>query len=397
MKKINRNITIVLIIILTFSFLPINKANAFLGIGDIVLDPSNLVQNTVTAGASTWTLMRVGLDAAAWMLINTIIDRVTASTIDWINSGFEGSPAFVTDPEAYFIDIGDKVAGQYIFNDPNLNFLCDPISTRIRLALAKSYLNERSWQCTLTEVGENMEDFMGDFSKGGWDSFYEISQNQHMNPIGAYLQAESEMYEQITSEQEAREMELDWGKGFFSFRECTKRDPKTGDCIEYNKNLSTPGAAIETQLNNALNMGNERLAVADEINEIVGALITQLVGKVFSSSGLISLSDSSGGKSTTRQLLETTAQNTTDYFGNVQSTTTPEAQIQPVSKFYYNQTLEFYTTVTPIDNDCSGIDITPRVDNYVNALLNMNLPKSTVIDNIEDYIENIDCDPPGIN
>ena len=133
------------------------------------------------------------LDPIAWMLAKTIMQRISASTVNWINSGFQGSPAFVTNPEAYFSNIGDQVAGQFIFSNPNLNFLCGTMGAKIKVALARGYLNQNNanYQCTLTGVGQNFDDFMGDFQNGGWDNFFELTQRQQNNPIGAYLQAEN--------------------------------------------------------------------------------------------------------------------------------------------------------------------------------------------------------------
>ena len=74
----------------------------------------------------------MGLDTVGWMLADRTIKRMTASTVKWINSGFRGSPAYVTDPQAYFLDIGDKVAGEFIENS-GLDFLCSPIKAKIKI------------------------------------------------------------------------------------------------------------------------------------------------------------------------------------------------------------------------------------------------------------------------
>ena len=160
------------------------------------------------------------LDSIGWMIANTIVQRITASTVNWINSGFNGKPAYVTDPEAYFQDMGDKIAGQYIFSNPNLNFLCGPISAKIRLALTSNYLQEKQWQCTLTQVGKNMDDFMNNFENGGWDNFFELTQRQQNNPIGAYLQAENMINQKISSKVNTKLNELNQGKGFMSYEKC---------------------------------------------------------------------------------------------------------------------------------------------------------------------------------
>ncbi|MFA6269671.1 MAG: hypothetical protein WC657_00460 [Candidatus Paceibacterota bacterium] len=355
MKKINQKI-IVLILVITFVFSPLlaNKAEA----GIPVIDYTNITKE-------------YGLDGVASMIVNTIIERMSKSVVNWINSGFQGSPAFITNPEAFYTDIGDKVAGQYIFSNPNLNFLCGPIQAKIRLALARNYNpDNQRWQCTLTQVGQNMDNFMDNFDNGGWDNFFELTQRQQNNPIGAYIQAENEMYLQISTRQGTQKEELLQGNGFMSYKECkpgteiagggteqcfasyqtclnaggpearnsrvplcneamntcnkTLGSVQAGDCKESDKITNTPGSVIESKLNEQLGMGQGRLQAADEINEMVSALLNQLISQVVGGigKGLRSLSQpdsSTSGQTFTDQLSNSTAASTTDYFGNQQN------------------------------------------------------------------------------
>lgn len=329
MKEFNKKI-ITLVLVAAFVFAPMfaRKAEAQW----VVIDPSNLVQNIAQV------IKDYGLDSLAWMIANTIIERMAASTVNWINSGFEGSPAYVTDPESYFQNMGDQIAAQYIFSNPNLNYLCGPISARIRLTLTRNYLQEKEWQCTLTDVMGNMEDFMGDFDRGGWDKFFEMTQKPQNNPLGAYLQAENEMSLQIATRQGTKKDEANWGNGFMSWKECeqygeaipartivvngqTINIPASpGVCIR--ESTKTPGSVIQKQLDKQLGAGQDKLVVADEINEIVSALLNQLVSQVVGGigRGLRGLSNPSptGGSTFTTQLNTGT---TTDYFGNTQDTT----------------------------------------------------------------------------
>jgi len=116
MNKFSKKI-IVLSLIVTFIFSPSLAPKAEAQYVDIVQAAKEM-----------------GLDLVGWMIPKMIIQRMTASTVNWINSGFEGSPTYVTDPESYFTDIGDKIAGQYIFTNPNLSFLCGPIKAKIKIA-----------------------------------------------------------------------------------------------------------------------------------------------------------------------------------------------------------------------------------------------------------------------
>ena len=336
MNEFNKKI-IVSILTIIFVFSPVFAIPA--QAQWVIYDPMDSVKN-------------YGLDAFAWTIVILIMERMTASTVNWINGGFKGSPAFVTDPEAYFKDIGDKVAGQYIFSNPNLNFLCGPIQAKIRLALTQNYNQDRVWQCTLTQVGKNMDDFMNNFENGGWDNLFELTQRQQNNPIGAYLQAQNELNLQIATRQGTKQKELDWGNGFMSFNECTKHGVATTRTVEeggrfelqadgsnkyiegtkkqvtdpppcISEKTSTPGSVISDQLNKQLGLGQDKLVVADEINEIVSALLNKLVSSVVGGigKGLRSLSkpDATTGNQVFSEQLST-VETTVDYFGSSQNT-----------------------------------------------------------------------------
>jgi len=409
---------------LVFSFSPIFvvQIKAF-PVEDFVTEANTgIIVGTsgTTAGNTTVTTVKeTAGDSIAWLVANTILERMTASTVNWINSGFEGSPAYVTDPGSYFTNIGDQLAGQYIFSNPDLNFLCGPISAKIRLALTKSYLNEPNFQCTLTDAFGDMEDFMGDFNKGGWDKFFQMTQKQQNNPLGAFLQAESQLNAQIASRQGIAKDELNWGSGFMSQKVCDSRLPDTvvpeedwgdgtgvpaytvpGGCAPGHESTQTPGSVIQDQLNKALGAGTDKLKVADEINEIISALLNQLVSQVVGGvgSGLRGLSDPSPTNQTptTRQLLQNYTNSTTDYFGNtVNPTSLPTTQSQIL--------------VRPIDRDCSsvadviltsiaivlkdsfenGTAIPPSINQYSSSGMYAG-------EDISLIIQNMDCPPAGI-
>lgn len=314
-----------------------------------------------------------GLDIIGWSIPKAILKKMTASTVNWINSGFQGRPAYLTNPQAYYTQMADDIAAQYIFSKPELNFLCEPVSAKIKMALSRSYLGlqRENWQCSPTLIAENFDNFMGDFSQGGWDAFYDISQRPQNNPIGAYLQAEGEMNRKIQESLNLKKEDLSWGQGFMSFQECDgggslsesceaacadAGDNKT-NCIDSCKNnisaeaqcqvtggvltTKTPGDVISKGLSNALNTGNESMVTADEINEMISALINQLVSQALGGvGGLLGSSggSSSGGSSLTQQLLNEAADGgqgpTTDYFGNTQS---PVDQEAPTIEYFVDE------------------------------------------------------------
>jgi hypothetical protein len=236
-----------------------------------VIDSLNLFQNTIVAEQTIQqTVKEFSLDQFGWHVAKIVIQEMTQSIVNWINRGFEGDPGFITNPEAFLRHTGDVVAGEFI-EEIGLGFLCDPFSIEIQAALLLDHVGGSYLQhgCTLTDVVENFEGFVddGDFSQGGWGGWFALTQNSNNNPYGSYLNSKAELGIRIQTSQGLILRELDWGSGFFSF--------KDGD-----GNVTTPGVVIENQLENVLGSGVRQLELADEFNEIIGALVGQLAKQV---------------------------------------------------------------------------------------------------------------------
>ena len=77
---------------------------------------------------------------------------------------------------------------------------------------------------------------------------------------------------------------IKFGQGFFSKK-------KNGEVVN-------PGKVIETSLNNSLDLTNKRIAVADEINELIATLFSTLVSSILSSGDGLAGMGASGGAST---------------------------------------------------------------------------------------------------
>lgn len=280
-KMAKKLLTFILIlsIITPFFYLPYQarKAEALFGVGDINLESIPVILDFV------WE--KIGRQIAQKM-----IDDMVRSTVNWAQSGFDGNPAFVTNPEQYFTDLADGIAGEFIFGS-DLNFLCSPFQTQLRLALEKQYLQAPQFQCTLTDVVANIEGFYGDFNQGGWDAWFSMTQNSANNPYGAYLAAQVELDSRIAQKLNIEREQLAWSNGFLSFERCDGTeviDPGTGkkECLGV-KQTVTPGSVIQTQLDKALGSGLDKLVVADGIDQLISAFASGLLNKyVFGSQGL---------------------------------------------------------------------------------------------------------------
>lgn len=204
---------IVLSLIAPFFYAPYQakKAEAFLGFGDLVIDIKAMAERII--------------DGIAMTAAQMVVDRIVASTVEWARNGFEGGPAYVTDRDQYFTDLADGAIGQVIFNDKDLGFLCSPFRESVKVSLINSYYKPQPFQCTITGIGENLEDFYKDFTKGGWDMWFEMTQNPTNNPYGAYLQAKIETTARIAAVTNTKEKELEWNQGYLSWSKCEETNP----------------------------------------------------------------------------------------------------------------------------------------------------------------------------
>ncbi|MEX0930994.1 MAG: hypothetical protein WDZ68_01735, partial [Candidatus Paceibacterota bacterium] len=190
---------------------------------------TNLVKNTLSEissaatalGMDSLVLKEFTLDGIARNVAQTALNQVTADMINWVNSGFNGSPAFVQNLGEFLLNIADRTAGEFI-TGPELERLCEPVRLSVRTALLKQYSEEgRSSytpQCTLEEIpGVDTAAFMaGDFSSGGWYAFFELTVGSNNDPIKAYLDGQSKLYAKTTDAKNIQQQELQWADGFLS-------------------------------------------------------------------------------------------------------------------------------------------------------------------------------------
>lgn len=249
------------------------RAQAFLGIADFGF--------TVDISAKAKQIV----DGIAMVLAAKLVDNMVKSTVNWAQTGFEGNPAYVTDPKQYFTKLSDGIAGDFIARS-DLSFLCSPFQTQVRLALQKQYIQEPYFQCTLSQVVNNIDAFYNDFSQGGWDGWFVMTQNNANNPYGAFLEAKIEMDSRIAKAVGLENQQLDWNQGFLSWSDCIKENPDTGECLERGP-VQTPGATIKAGLDKILPSPVEKLINVNHVEQLISAFATGLLTRyVFGSEGL---------------------------------------------------------------------------------------------------------------
>ncbi len=258
-------------------------------------------------------------------IAKTVLNNVIDSTIKWANTGFNGNPAFVTDPGAYFGQLANGVAGDFIKNS-SVGFLCSPLQSQIninfKIGLQQYYDQPYRPQCTLTGINGNIENFYSHFSNGGWNSFIQLTQNSSNNPYGSYINAEIQLDKRVANALGSEKSKIDWGQGFKSQGDCLQYNASASDIADYENGVNnavakgtqvyredipagacvkygpdkTPGSLIKENIDKSLpaNSFLSQVTNADQFDKLLAALANGFLRKfVFSGGGL--LGGGSGG------------------------------------------------------------------------------------------------------
>lgn len=271
-----------------------------------------LATGATAASTNSLAIKEYGLDSIAYLAAQTAMHSIVRSTVNWINSGFQGSPAFATDLNRNLRQVADAQAQGFLTQLLNENAVHSPFIDQLVVGVGTSYylyssrdaIRERL-RFTLGNTSPNPQAFQqGDFSQGGWNAWFSSFQNPANNPYGAQMLASQLLAGQIEAATQQRVTELGWGDGFLSWRgDCisteTTDETSLGDaeaCTSYE--VKTPGSTIKSAFEKVGFLGIDQLVSADEMNEIVGALFGQLVNKMLGSGGVSSLSQPSYGGGT---------------------------------------------------------------------------------------------------
>jgi hypothetical protein len=365
-----------------------------------VSDQPNTAQNTVTAGKTAASLVVQGKqlvqdtiqtansyldklkewvgDPLVTFVAKTTLRAITQSVVNWINNDFQGSPSFITNPEGFLTGVADKVIGRTIQAiDP---LWCEPFRFNLRLAFGVGYgfNTKEEVTCRLSDVIANVQgaydSFVSgtsNFQNGGWQNWINITGNQQNNAYGAYLTTVSKLDASIITASGKEVKLLDLGQGFKSWRKCLKYNYELADypvgapreCVQYGP-IETPGSLIQNQLSEAMGRDLEELGVADEINEIVGALANKMIQKVMSgglkgASNYVDASYAQGSSSYQGECLPSTDPLSAFYRGGVNY----DARFDPTSR-EYSEALAL-SRQTRCDIRSSQVNLTLNVPNLL--------------------------------
>lgn len=236
---------------------------------DAVYGKSTLIYNSLDKLVTKETKT----DGICTTLAKVALGMLTDSIVNWIDSGFNGSPSFVSNFGNFLVNIADTTAGTFISDTLGAKFLCEPFKFNVRLNLALKYTGRYSTKarCTLSDMGKNIKNAISNASVSvntslTWDEWYDMTQNPQNNHFGAEIMAESELEASITTKSGQQVKLLDWGSGFKS---ATK-----------NGSITTPGVTISNSLSGSIKSNYDELGMADEVDKVSAALLRMLVTNI---------------------------------------------------------------------------------------------------------------------
>ena len=167
-------------------------------------------------------------------LKTTTLKNFVQSIVNFIDTGFDGVAAFVTDTSKFFKDIVYTVVGDFILNDPALDSVCESFKNTTRVSLSSRYKTftdkiKCAFSYTTADGSTSSSTDTSSFTSGGdssdsasyWSNYLQVSTIPQNNPIGAEVLARQEMEERVEAAKKEAEQEATWGNGFMPWKDCT--------------------------------------------------------------------------------------------------------------------------------------------------------------------------------
>jgi len=243
------------------------------------------------------------------LIAKMLLQKLTLSTVMWINSGYNGSPSFLQDPGKFFKDIADTEILQFGIEINGINpysrdwLKNQALAYKTKFAENARYSLEEMIAQTTPDCGIDPKDgrkiscataFSQDFSVGGWDAWTAMTQVPANNPLGAKLMFDNEIQKRLadTSQSIAKDTRdaLQAANGFLGDKRCisaaTGRIDNNVTEIDYINGLKekppvklcssftyvTPGKMISDAATTAIGYQNNSLLNVEDLNDAVAAV-----------------------------------------------------------------------------------------------------------------------------
>ncbi|MFA5792011.1 MAG: hypothetical protein WC884_03170 [Candidatus Paceibacterota bacterium] len=201
-----------------------------------VASSTSAIANTTNTAISIKNVMLEILRQAIMVVQRRLLQELTKSTINWINSGFHGAPLFLENPGSFFRDIA-KYEIRTMVDIFGYDLTRFPFGKDFALNTINSYKNtlENNAAYTLSKVMTDpvlLHNYQNNFNVGGWNAFLINTQYPQNNYLGFQMIATEALARKVqgTVQNNAQKVQttLQQGMGFLSPQTCPSNP-------EYNK------------------------------------------------------------------------------------------------------------------------------------------------------------------
>lgn len=253
------------------------------------------------------------LDAVLYQTAKNTLSSLLKDTHAWVESGFTrfgepGNRGYIYDIDGFLAGVSDQTYNRFIQEAGESGVLnplagvCEGFADNVLISVSNQYFANQNTPSgapapSISSVGEtNCEGLegavgdgdvgqfiSGDFSQGGWNAFYQTLESRNASPVGAFLTQEQKLSERVQQARSEDFARLQREGGWLSQVACPENeiDGSTGLCSDGSEPvIKTPGSVVNETVSNIVGSDFRRLELADEANEIVGALVDQLVSKI---------------------------------------------------------------------------------------------------------------------
>lgn len=277
--------------------IPVSNPELEKKIDDLKDDSKQIKESTASLDENENCLKSVGQ-----MVIKLLLQKITLSTVAWIQSGFDGNPAFIQNPGNFFRDIAKNEILQFSIEikDPSLypfgkNFLQQQAAAfNNKFADNAKYSLNELIQSTTPEYSAIT--FNQNFEYGGWDAWTYMTQVPANNPLGFQIMASNELSQRLEGTQKSVATEiresLTQAAGYLGDNRCanpvgvTKEENdeylrSRGESGRLCKQWEyvTPGKMVAETATKIVNYPDNNLLKADDLNAAVTALIDALLAR----------------------------------------------------------------------------------------------------------------------
>lgn len=238
------------------------KADAWMGIGDTTFNIVGDFFSGLTSGSSTTTAGTTGASAVSnatmvgmktkdiakeigkevlMAVARRALQKITQSTVNWINSGFHGSPLFLENPQSFFRDI-TKYEVRNLIDTFGYDLKRFPFGKDFALNTLSSYKStlERNAASSLSNVMNQQQQLRYySINGGGWNGFFLKTQYPQNNYIGSQMIFTDELARRLegTTQNAAQKITttLNQGQGFLSPQTCPSNEKYNNGSNEFQR------------------------------------------------------------------------------------------------------------------------------------------------------------------